>query len=299
MLGWTVSVRLQKQSCYWSHRRAQVREDGHRSGFHLKCWFLRQTLRQREKEMGKGGERSLHGGDVKWRFSCTEENISPFLSLSLKHTQSVCLPPTVGIPRHLCDRVSLSEECFVRSQGAPHIRGIRLAPVRWAHSVGREDVRRAGEHRLTARLAAYGSLFMQGIHSPGTDGKLYPSSFWRENKSCSEGVHAIRRSGTNNYFIISLSIMLKVIYDLVIDNKSHIPWKKTPKPKVHRLIFKIILDFSTLWLSTRWFPTEDVNLKNKVTTMYFNWKKKNLNNLKQLNALVFGKHYSADTVSNK
>lgn len=39
-------------------------------------------------------------------------------------------PPTVGIPLHLCDRVYLSEECFVRSQGTPHIRGIRLAPVR-------------------------------------------------------------------------------------------------------------------------------------------------------------------------
>lgn len=50
-------------------------------------------------------------------------------SLSHKHTQSAD-PPTVGIPRHLCDRVSLSEECFVRSQGAPHIWGIRLAPVR-------------------------------------------------------------------------------------------------------------------------------------------------------------------------
>lgn len=29
-----------------------------------------------------------------------------------------------------CDGGALSEECFVRSQGAPHIRGIRLAPVR-------------------------------------------------------------------------------------------------------------------------------------------------------------------------
>lgn len=47
---------------------------------------------------------------------------------SLKH--STCLPPAVGIPRHVCDRASLSEECFVRSQDSPHIRGIRLAPVR-------------------------------------------------------------------------------------------------------------------------------------------------------------------------
>lgn len=50
-----------------------------------------------EREMEEGGERSLHGGDVKSRFSCTEENISPFLSLPLSQTHLVSLPtPSCG-----------------------------------------------------------------------------------------------------------------------------------------------------------------------------------------------------------
>lgn len=42
------------------------------------------------REMGEreeGGGR-LHGDDVKSRFSCIEENISPFLSFSHKHTHT-------------------------------------------------------------------------------------------------------------------------------------------------------------------------------------------------------------------
>lgn len=159
---------------------------------------------EREMERGGGGG-CLHGGDVKSRFSCIEENISP-ISFSLSpscslshththkhaHTQSVCLPPTVGIPQHLCDRMSLSEECFVRSQGAPHIRGIRLAPVRWAHSVGREDVRRAGKHRLTARSLPMGASSYKP-YSPGTASKLSLSYHLKRDGSCSEGYWYMNR----------------------------------------------------------------------------------------------------------
>lgn len=40
------------------------------------------------REMGEVGERSLQGGDVKSRFSWSEENISPFLRLTNALSQS-------------------------------------------------------------------------------------------------------------------------------------------------------------------------------------------------------------------
>lgn len=79
-----------------------------------------------------------------------------FLPLTLQPSQSAGLRLWEFLSIS-CDRVPLSQECFVRSQGAPHIRGIRLAPVRWAHSVGREDSRRAGERSLTAHCVSAGA----------------------------------------------------------------------------------------------------------------------------------------------
>lgn len=80
------------------------------------------------------------------------QNISRFPCLTSRPSLPArpSTPLTVGILRWLCDGVFLSEECFVRSQGAPHIRRIRLAPVRWTHSAESADIGRAGEHWLTA-----------------------------------------------------------------------------------------------------------------------------------------------------
>lgn len=83
------------------------------------------------------------------------------------------------------------------------------------------------------------------VYSPGTDGKLYPSSLLRGNKSRSEGVHTLTRwrAVANNYFIISLSIRLEILYIFVIVNKSY---ERTPKPTAHYSIFPIISNFPVL-----------------------------------------------------
>lgn len=107
-----------------------------------------------------------------------------FLSLLLLLlSQPVCLPPAVGIPQHLCDRVPLSEECFVRSQGAPHIRGLDWL-LSAEHTQREEHVRRAGERRLTAHWVSMEASPCQ----PGADWKRQPKCFKEKEEACSEGV---------------------------------------------------------------------------------------------------------------
>lgn len=113
-----------------------MREDSYWSGFYLEALVLRhfahsikQVLgkEERKSEMEGGGEAEM---GFKSEFSSCEENATVFFLLLTSTVGLQARPPTVGIPQHFSDGVPLSAECFVRSQDAPHIRGIRLAPVR-------------------------------------------------------------------------------------------------------------------------------------------------------------------------
>lgn len=139
----------------------------------VSIWSVDPQTHSREG-IGEMGERGDECQLIVLMFEATFLNFFSLLLLS----QPVCLPPAVGIPQHLCDRVSLSEECFVRSQGAPHIRGLD-----WLLSAERTqregDVRRAGERRLTAHSVSMGASPCQ----PGTDWERYPRCFKRRRGS--------------------------------------------------------------------------------------------------------------------
>lgn len=134
--GKQTGVRLQKQSLVQKPQTGPGERRWSPVWFAFGAFTPRQTFTNGRGEGGGGRERWVKGekevsmGVMSSQGSHVLKKTFRRFSLSHKHTWSVRLPPTVGIPRHLCDRVSLSEECFVRSQGAPHIRGIRLAPVR-------------------------------------------------------------------------------------------------------------------------------------------------------------------------